>query len=861
MTGAIPPGWGVRLRFCLAEFVFMRRASDVRIGRIVAVVAVIAALAPSAAGAMSLSAGNGRAEKRERPAVLPGEARTEARLLQLELSKALDRGELPVDLGHISAEAAKGGGMFSELVIEGLRLSDRAIPTVAYHSDGDGRQERNDDLVVNVKDDGLDSSLALANWYLNSGDAVGAVARLDLLSGTVAVPGVGMKANIGERGFSSEVTKDRAAARFAISLEDLHLTLDSLLPDVQLPLGTSLDMITRLNLPLGEASGQTVARLVQLMRDLALIEDTLGDIDGARRSLDGLTGSSPAVKAALAAADAAEAAAAKAAADLAAAAAGVDAPQAAVNTANAARDAANAAVAAAQADVTNATATVNALQAQVATLQAELTALQTELATTLDPARLLALPGEIAAKQSQLTSAVNSLSSAEAARTNLVAILSAAETTAVTRQAAASAAQASLAAAQAAVAAATIAAEDTQAALAAAQGGADAALAAAAASNAALGAVAEEYRQLKDRLQILLQGLSDTIAALPPLPLIEQDLDEALRASEMLSIGGIRLETMVEADANGSRNLVHCTVEEVVVLGYRPDVEECTDLIAAEKEAVRRVNEVLMGLGAVGVEGVQVLGPGGTWTEPGPVDANGLARSEGQMSALTVLVPEVSLEGVAANALAKLGPVLDMIQARPSSGILLPNIRPNTQAAGQIRAMALPAPEQPATLAEQIQLVEEQSAQTQPPDVLDGASTGSVRLVVAQARTVAEFDINRLSGADVDDPTRVCGGDPVCLAACAAGQCPSSAGDTPGGAGSGSGAAPGTLNGPGSGGQPGTGSGSDSFNLPQPVHGSGAKLPHTGAAGGLAGVALLALGGAGSRWARRRPVDGTLDRV
>lgn len=827
-----------------------------RAGRIVAVAGVLLAMAPSLAGmagAATLSTGNGRAEQRERPIALPGEARTEARLLQFATSKLADRGITAVDLGQITAEAAKAGGLFSELLIEGLRVGEQAVPTIAFHSDHSEERAQKDQLTVTVKDDKTDSSLALADWYLNSGDTVGAVSRFDLLSGTVGVPGLGLKANLGERGFMSEVTKDKASARFALSVEDLRVTLESLLPDLPLPLGTSLTMITQLQLPLGETTGKTVAHLVKLLQDLALVSDTLDDIDQARDALGGMVAGSPAAQAALATLEAAEAAAAQAAVDLAAATAAVEPARVAANTAVAARDAAEAALAAAQQDVVNATSTVNGLQAQVNALAAEVAALQNELATTSDPLRLLALPGEIAAKQAAQAAAAASLSSAEAARTNLVAILVATETSTLAKRATASAAQAALSAAEGAAASAATAAANAQAALAAAQSGADAALAAAAVNQAALGAISEEYQQAKARLHVLLQSVSDLIELLPPLPIIEQELDEALRQTDMLNIGGVRLETVVEASARGTSNLVHCKLEDVTVLGWKPAVEECTDLIAVEKEAVRRVNEVLKTMGAVGVEGIQILGPGGTWTEPGPVGPDGVAHAEGQMSALTLKVPEVRLDGIAANALERLAPLVAMVQERPVSGIALPTIQPTTRAS-QLRTMALDdeAPEtESQTLGEQLQQVGDEMDKLNAPDSLQGASTGSMQLVVAQARSVAEYDVNRAKKLGINDPTSVCGSDPVCLAKCAAGQCPSAAGDTPAGAngpGAGSGSGPGGSGGVG----PGSGSGSDGVGLPVSSDGSG-KLPMTGAAGGLTAVALLAMGGAGARWVRRRP--------
>ncbi|HWH32607.1 MAG TPA: hypothetical protein VNU01_08040, partial [Egibacteraceae bacterium] len=505
--------------------------------------------------------------------------------------------------------------------------------------------------------------------------------------------------------------------------------------------------------------------------------------------------------------------------------------------ADAAAAAADDAVAAAQRDLATATATVNSIQSTIAGLDADIAALEQELATTLDPVRLVQLPGEIAAKVNSRDAAVASLASAEAARASAASVLSATETSAVAKRGAAATARAALTAAESAMASAVTAADSAATALSKAISQADAAVAAAAAADLAVATAAQQADALQARLRTLLQAVSDLLEGMPPLPVLEQELDEALRAAPIVSIGGLALETTVTASPAGSSNLVHCKVERVTVLGLSPEVEECTDLIAMEKEAVRQVNELLQSLGAVGVQGVQLLGPGGTWSQPGPVGPDGKARSEGQMAALTLSIPEVSLDGVAANLLAKVGPILEAIRSRPASAIIVPTIRP---ADGKdFVQLAASGPRMEAgsrTLGDQIQVLSDELDNVRPPDELQNLSTGSVHAVVAQAKTVAEFDTTRMDDQDTSDPTSVCGGDPVCLAQCAAGNCPgSAAGDDPAAAGG------------------GRGSGSDRMGLPWSGDATGAKLPVTGAAGGLTAVALLALGGAGAGWLRRRP--------
>lgn len=783
-------------------------------------------------GTRTVQAANGRASYDNFERLLPGSASTRGRLLQLTLDDPI-RGRLPMDLGTITTEAARGGSMVSEMYIEGFKAGDQAVPTVAYHASGPSApSQAGVNLTLSLNSQLLASQMKIAKWRTSTSKAQGALASLDAASGAITVPGFDFAAHLGDRGWLSEVTAQRAVSRWAVTLDDLSVRLGNLLPVDLLPLGTSLALVTSLDLPLGDTLAASVAATTRLVATLADVQSVLNEIDALRGDLLDAAVNHPALQAALAALDAAEAALVNAANAVTASLANFDAAQVAQQSAAAAAASASAAVQAAQSDVNNAAATVALAQQSINSIDAEIAALNAELATA-SPTRLLEIPGEIAARQTARTAAVANLSSAQNAHASAQLALQSAQSTLDTRQGAVTQAQAAVNAAQADVNAKLAAVTNAEASVVAAE----ATLAATQGVNSAVTTMPARQAALRDRLAALLQGVSDILATLPPLPVLEQELDQVLRATPILKVDGLALESFVEATPTGGANKVHCTVEAMSVLGYTPDLEQCSDLIDASKHAVEQINELLRNLGAIGVEGVTVKGPHGIWNDPKP-NVAGFIRSEGKMSALTLKVPSVRLSGVPANALALVAPVLEMIQSRQATRIMLPTISPKAgqtdmkMAAGSGERMSIMAASGP-TLGSQLSQVNDELNKLESPQELENLSTGGIDLVVAEAETVVDF---RAAGRDDDvDPLDWCDGDMACILACMAGDCP--AGSLVGGS-------------RGAGDGKGVGSGADGHGGLGGITPDG-KLPMTGGAGGLAAVALLAAGATGLRGVRR----------
>jgi hypothetical protein len=805
----------------------MRMQSQRRVGRLFAGAIVLVVL--SSAGAAARQLGGPERQPAAPSAGDAAEAKTIARLATLAYA-APGLSEVPIGLGTLSASAVADGGLLSDLLVGGLRSGDVEAPALRRKSNGrDAQREHTESYEVPLDSALVTGGLSIGRWHVNTGRDVGALSEFGLVSGRVSLPGVGFRANLGERGLVSSVRDGLAESRFAITLEEVRVDLGALLPPARLPLGLSHDLVAGLDLPVGPDLRTAVDRVGQLAKELAGAEPLLDETDAARARLDELLRTDPAVAATLDALAAAQAAAAEAAADLAAAVESQSTAQSAADTTAAALASAEAVLSAAAADLAAAAATVDGIEAEIASVESEIASLEAEKLLTLDPLRLLEIDAEIAALESRLSALGSDLATAQAAESAAYSVWLEARTSADAKRAANDSAQAVLSAATSAVAAAGTAMASAGQELDAARAAAAAAAAAAGEGDAAVDLLNREVAALEERLGTLLQRVSDLLARLPALPLLEEQLDEALRSASVFRIGGLELETLARAgDGAGSAD-TRCHVRDVEILGRRPQVSSCSQLVALQNEAVDRVKVLLRELGAGTLpNGIEFIGPHGTQTHS-PPDAKGYRRAEATMSALTLAIPEVRLTDVLDTVLDRVRPALDLLRSREPSRALLPVVRPSLEA-GRVVATSVPAAG--ASLADQLDGLEDELDGLAATDVLEGLSTGGVRLVVASVESSAAYKATGVDDGDEAAAPQVpgseaCEGDPACTARCALGDC------RPVGS------------------QPQLGSGSGSGSDSVPVGGGGAgtpapapagKLPHTGAWGGLAGLSLLTLG-------------------
>jgi len=243
---------------------------------------------------------------------------------------------------------------------------------------GTYRAELNHPKVQEVK--GL---LGIGHYYVRS-NTKGSYAELDGASGWLQANRFGLVSDMGNKGLLSQVTRNGAAARTAVTIEDFQINLNDIFEAarVELPLGLTLNIATSVALPGGETAQKAYERLLLAEQRLKVLNTALGELDAVRTDLEPLMAAIPGYDAAKAevtrleaAVWAARDAAKKAAADLLAAVGSQQTLNAAIASANTMLGAITRDIATMQSYVDQTNAALNQWRATLTNLEVEKAAL------------------------------------------------------------------------------------------------------------------------------------------------------------------------------------------------------------------------------------------------------------------------------------------------------------------------------------------------------------------------------------------------------------------------------------------------------------------------------------------------------
>ncbi len=191
---------------------------------------------------------------------------------------------LPVDvdttIGTLIASATNVDNPVARLALEGLSAAGDVAPALDY-STADGDQSGNESRQVGAG--GVSAAVNLVDWAVQS-TSDSALTKLSALGGELTTP-LGLGTTIDAQQVSTSATPTASGSAVTLQLSGLELGLDDLLPaDVldALPLGTLLDLIDTLGLPLSGDLTSRIASFDQLQSTLEGAVAAAGDLAGAQ---------------------------------------------------------------------------------------------------------------------------------------------------------------------------------------------------------------------------------------------------------------------------------------------------------------------------------------------------------------------------------------------------------------------------------------------------------------------------------------------------------------------------------------------------------------------------------------------------
>lgn len=196
---------------------------------------------------------------------------------------------LGATLGTLEADATSVPNLLSGLSLQNISALGKAVPGQDITSAGGAKSGS---LTVPVTPAGapLTGTLSLGD-YAVSAAAGTAKATLRALTGGIQASPVSLATTLGQHGLGSTVTPGQASSNLGVGTPGLNLTLGDLLPTNvldNLPLGTVLNLVSSLKLPLSSGLLSQVTQLNSLTSVLGQLTSALGQLSSAQGTLTSL---------------------------------------------------------------------------------------------------------------------------------------------------------------------------------------------------------------------------------------------------------------------------------------------------------------------------------------------------------------------------------------------------------------------------------------------------------------------------------------------------------------------------------------------------------------------------------------------
>lgn len=205
---------------------------------------------------------------------------------------------LGATLGSLEADATSVPDLLSGLSLQDISALGKAVPGQQITSAG-GAKSGNLTVPVTPSGAPLAGTLSLGN-YAVSAAAGTAKATVGALTGGIQASPVSLATTLGQHGLGSIITPDQASSNLGVGTPGLNLNLGDLLPTNvldNLPLGTVVNLVSSLKLPLSSGLLSQVTQLNSLTSVLGQLTSALGQLSGAQATLtsllNGVLGSTP----------------------------------------------------------------------------------------------------------------------------------------------------------------------------------------------------------------------------------------------------------------------------------------------------------------------------------------------------------------------------------------------------------------------------------------------------------------------------------------------------------------------------------------------------------------------------------------
>lgn len=196
---------------------------------------------------------------------------------------------LAATLGTLEADATSVPKLLAGLSLQNISALGKAVPGQDITSAG-GSKTGNLTVPVTPGGGPVNGTLSLGNYAVKAAGGT-ATATVAALTGGLQASPVSLATTLGQHGLGSAITPSQASSNLGVGTPGLALTLGDLLPTNvlnALPLGTVLNLVSSLKLPLSSGLLSQVTQLNSLSSVLDQLTSALGQLSSAQGTLTGL---------------------------------------------------------------------------------------------------------------------------------------------------------------------------------------------------------------------------------------------------------------------------------------------------------------------------------------------------------------------------------------------------------------------------------------------------------------------------------------------------------------------------------------------------------------------------------------------